>query len=168
NSGVMLEPCGVWQLVQSSTAGSCSHRNGPRFSAWHCQQVSLTVFILSNFGPAAPCGLWQSVHTILPASIGCVEIFRVSARCSLWQGEDTFCCGRLVNSVAVIACHAVSLVLAAIPTCAIGALVACQTLCSAHLLIGHRIAALVENDIRRCTTVDVRIAVQMLLAFTVA
>src|ERR1035438_3447955 len=88
----MLEPCGVWQLVQSSTAGSCSHRNGPRFSAWHCQQVSLTVFILSNFGPAAPCGLWQSVHTIFPASIGCVEIFSVSARCSLWHVKHFSCC----------------------------------------------------------------------------
>src|ERR1022692_4627108 len=88
----MLEPCGVWQLVQSSTAGWCSHRNGPRFSAWHCQQVSLTVFILSNFGPAAPCGLWQSEHAILPAAIGCVEILSVSARFSLWQLKHTSGC----------------------------------------------------------------------------
>ncbi len=28
-----LLPCGWWHSVQSSEAGACSHRNGPRFSA---------------------------------------------------------------------------------------------------------------------------------------
>ena len=29
------DPCGLWQLRQFSRTGSCSHRNGPRLSAWH-------------------------------------------------------------------------------------------------------------------------------------
>ena len=29
-----VEPCGVWQLVQSSRTGWCSHSIGPRLSAW--------------------------------------------------------------------------------------------------------------------------------------
>ena len=28
-------PCGAWQIPQFSTAGACSQRYGPRFSAWH-------------------------------------------------------------------------------------------------------------------------------------
>src|SRR3954471_11057295 len=50
SNGVMLEPCGVWQLVQSSVTGWCSHANGPRFSAWQPKQVSVTVFFASSFG----------------------------------------------------------------------------------------------------------------------
>jgi hypothetical protein len=35
SKGAILEPCGVWQLAQSSVTGWCSNRKGPRFSAWH-------------------------------------------------------------------------------------------------------------------------------------
>ena len=48
------DPCGAWQLVQSSTTGVCSQRNGPRFSAWQVKQVSFTVFLTSSFGPVDP------------------------------------------------------------------------------------------------------------------
>ena len=34
SKGATFEPCATWQLAQSSLAGGCSHRNGPRFSAW--------------------------------------------------------------------------------------------------------------------------------------
>ena len=35
----LLEPCGSWQLPQSSATGACSQRYGPRFSAWQSKQV---------------------------------------------------------------------------------------------------------------------------------
>lgn len=57
SKGVMLEPCAVWQWLQSSVTGWCSHKKGPRFSAWQAMQDSVTVFLLSRFGPAEPCGL---------------------------------------------------------------------------------------------------------------
>ena len=34
SSGGMFEPCGVWQFRQLYVTGWCSHRKGPRFSAW--------------------------------------------------------------------------------------------------------------------------------------
>ena len=36
---VVADPCGSWQVVQLSTTGACSHRNGPRFSAWQLVQL---------------------------------------------------------------------------------------------------------------------------------
>ena len=49
-------PCGRWQVRQSSAAGGCSHRKGPRYSAWQDVQVSLTVPVRSMAGPGPPCG----------------------------------------------------------------------------------------------------------------
>jgi hypothetical protein len=40
---VVVRAVGVWQLRQLSRTGACSHRNGPRFSAWHAVHVSLTL-----------------------------------------------------------------------------------------------------------------------------
>ena len=30
----LFDPCGSWQLAQFSRPAACSHRKGPRFSAW--------------------------------------------------------------------------------------------------------------------------------------
>src|SRR3569832_427172 len=96
SSGATVEPCGVWQFMQSSFADAWFHRNGPRFSAWQLKQVSLTLAFFSSFGPMEPCGLWQSEHATLPASIGCAEMRCVSARCILWQLAHTSVCVTLV------------------------------------------------------------------------
>ena len=37
----LFEPCGSWQVTQFSRPAACSHRNGPRFSAWQVAQASL-------------------------------------------------------------------------------------------------------------------------------
>ena len=69
----------------------CSHRNGPRFSAWQVQHCSLTEvarIILSVF---EPCGLWQSAQSSLPSRIGWCERFQVSARTSRWQLKHCSC-----------------------------------------------------------------------------
>src|SRR6185369_8561101 len=65
SSGATVEPCGVWQFMQSSLAEACDHRNGPRFSAWQLKQVSLMVLFFTSFGPMEPCGLWQSEQATL-------------------------------------------------------------------------------------------------------
>ncbi len=73
SSGAMLEPCATWQLLQSSEAGGCSHRKGPRLSAWHPKQVSLTVFARKEAGPVDPCGLWQSLQVTAPLAMEWVD-----------------------------------------------------------------------------------------------
>ena len=75
---------------------------------------------------------------------------------------------RRVNRVAAVAGHAVRLMLSAVPARSIGALVAAQALGCARLFIGHGIRALGVDDIGRRATLEIRIAVQMLLALTVA
>lgn len=55
-SGLLL-PWGSWQLAQFSITGGCSHRNGPRRSAWQLKQFSLTVLWMSWLGFGLPCGL---------------------------------------------------------------------------------------------------------------
>ena len=37
----LFEPCGSWQVTQFSRPTACSHRNGPRFSAWQVAHASL-------------------------------------------------------------------------------------------------------------------------------
>src|SRR5262245_54181912 len=68
-----LLPCGSWQVVQLSVTGACSHRNGPRFSAWQVKQESLSDCSLSRAGVMLPCGLWHDVHVILPSRTGMCE-----------------------------------------------------------------------------------------------
>src|SRR5687768_15238060 len=75
----LLEPCGSWQVMQLSRPGACSHRNGPRFSAWQLAQLSLIELpSRSILTFCDPCGLWQVVHSILPSRTG-----MCAARCSL-------------------------------------------------------------------------------------
>src|SRR6185436_8495671 len=62
----LFEPCASWQVTQLSRPTLCSHRNGPRFSAWQVAHASVTdVPSLSIFTFCDPCGLWQVVHSIL-------------------------------------------------------------------------------------------------------
>ena len=48
------QPCGLWQIMQSSRTGGWSKRKGPRFSAWQVRQVSVTFTPESSAGPAEP------------------------------------------------------------------------------------------------------------------
>src|SRR3954468_20300466 len=104
SSGETVEPCGVWQFMQSSLAEACDQRKGPRFSAWQVKQVSLTVFFFSSLLPTEPCGLWQSEQATLPASIGGVETRCVSARCFLWQLKQTSACVALASTLSAGRC----------------------------------------------------------------
>src|SRR5678816_2714153 len=62
----LFDPCGSWQVTQFSRPTACSHRNGPRFSAWQVAHASvIEVPSLSIFTLFEPCGLWQVVHSIL-------------------------------------------------------------------------------------------------------
>src|SRR6478609_4756066 len=62
----LFDPCGSWQVTQFSRPTACSHRNGPRFSAWQVAHASvIDVPSLSIFTFCDPCGLWQVVHSIL-------------------------------------------------------------------------------------------------------
>src|SRR5690242_1784551 len=69
------EPCGSWHVLHFSATGSCSHRNGPRFSAWQLVHDSLTVLpFLSRRTFVDPCGLWQELQSIFPSRTGmCAE-----------------------------------------------------------------------------------------------
>src|SRR5512147_466109 len=42
-----------------------------------------------SFGPAEPCGLWQSEQTTLPSRIGWREGRLTSERCCLWHVKQT-------------------------------------------------------------------------------
>ena len=64
------EPCASWQLAQSSATGWCSHKKGPRNSAWQLVQVSVTVFLTNCAGAVEPCGEWQEVQAIFPSRSG--------------------------------------------------------------------------------------------------
>src|ERR1019366_7949680 len=64
--------------------------------------------------------------------------------------------------------HLVVLVLAAIPVDSIGALMAAQTLACTNLVIRHCISTFLKDDVRRGTTFDVGVTLQVLLAFAVA
>src|SRR5512143_571939 len=80
-----LEPWGSWQLAQLSFTGACTHRNGPRFSAWHVKQVSLGEASLRSDWLIVPCGLWHEVQVILPSRSGMCEVRIVWARFCRWQ-----------------------------------------------------------------------------------
>src|SRR4029078_7256945 len=65
------DPCASWQVVHFSETGACSHRNGPRFSAWHRWHDSLIVLPpLSRRTLVLPCGSWQLLQSIFPSRIG--------------------------------------------------------------------------------------------------
>ena len=56
----LLLPCESWHVVQLSTTGACSHRNGPRFSVWQLVQLWSTVVpARSSFTFTEPCTLWH-------------------------------------------------------------------------------------------------------------
>src|SRR5215472_5862592 len=58
-------------------------------------------------GESAPCGLWQSLHLILPSMIGWCEGLNVSARMCWWQvpqTSDWFGWKVVVNLLIVTAC----------------------------------------------------------------
>jgi len=74
---------------------------------------------------------------------------------------------RLVNLVAVVAGHAVSLMLAAFPFGALGALMASKTLRCAFAISIRAIDALVENHIGTRTLLALRVALQVGGAFAV-
>ena len=59
-----VEPWELWQLLQFSATGGCSHRNGPRYCAWHESQVWLTVGLVSSAGNRESCGWWHDVQVI--------------------------------------------------------------------------------------------------------
>ena len=71
----LFDPCGSWQVVQLSVTGACSHRYGPRFSAWQLVQLSsIVVPALSSRTLVLPCVLWQDEQVIPPSRTGiCVK-----------------------------------------------------------------------------------------------
>jgi hypothetical protein len=80
------EPCASWHVVQPSRMGACSHRYGPRFSAWQEVQDSLTESpALSSFTFVLPWTSWQEVHSILPSRTGMWPDLLSLATLSLWQ-----------------------------------------------------------------------------------
>ena len=84
------EPCGSWQVVQPSRLGACSHRNGPRFSAWQDVHSSATESPLrSSFTLVDPCMLWQVEHCILPSRTGMCPDRSTFATLSRWQVAHT-------------------------------------------------------------------------------
>ena len=67
----LLLPCESWQVVQLSTTGACSHRNGPRFSVWQLVQLWSTVVpARSSLTFTEPCTLWHEAQVILPSRTG--------------------------------------------------------------------------------------------------
>src|SRR3954464_5486196 len=86
------EPCGAGQGVQFSRTGVCSHSVGPRISAWHEVQVSLTVLPIFSALTLLiePCGLWHDEHDILPSRTGmCATARSVFTTCTRWQVAQT-------------------------------------------------------------------------------
>ena len=75
--------------------------------------------------------------------------------------------GGLVNLMAVVASQTAGLVLAAIPTGSVGSLVARQALFRPSLLVGGGVGAFLEDDIRCCPSLYVRVALKVLFAFPV-
>src|SRR6187397_2553394 len=67
----LLEPCGSWHVTQALATGACSHRYGPRFSAWQLVQDSSTVVpTFSSFTLVDPCTLWHEAQSIFPSRSG--------------------------------------------------------------------------------------------------
>ncbi len=61
-----VAPCGLWQVVQESVTGSCSHKKGPRFSAWQLVQVSLTDAFASKVAASEPSGFMATAASHQP------------------------------------------------------------------------------------------------------
>src|SRR5262245_17609730 len=87
------DPCGSWQGTQLSRTGACSHKNGPRLSAWHDVQLSLTV------NPARsrrvflePCTLWHDMHSNLPSRTGMWPERSSLFTLSVWQVAHCMVC----------------------------------------------------------------------------
>src|SRR5689334_15784477 len=80
-----FEQWGSWQFEQLSLTGACTHRNGPRLSAWQWKHVALGVGSFSSAGAIVPCGLWQDVHVILPSRSGMWELRSVWPFCLVWH-----------------------------------------------------------------------------------
>src|SRR6187397_2859886 len=82
------EPCGSWHVVQLSRTGACSHRTGPRISAW--QLVQLSPIELPTLSALTllmdPCGLWHDEQDILPSRTGiCATARSVLMTWARWQ-----------------------------------------------------------------------------------
>jgi len=73
----------------------------------------------------------------------------------------------LVSFVTAIACQATVLMLAAVPVGSLGPLVTGQARLRPILFIGNRVDAFLEYDVGRGTAFDIRVALQMFLAFAV-
>ena len=62
---------GVVQVAQPSRVGACSHRKGPRLSAWQdVHSSAIESPFRSSLTFVDPCGLWQVEHSILPSRTG--------------------------------------------------------------------------------------------------
>src|SRR3954468_3339808 len=82
----LFVPCGSWQLTQFSRPAACSHRNGPRFSAWHVAQASLIELpSRSILTFCDPCGLWHVVHSSLPSRTGMCDDRCTLATSFVWH-----------------------------------------------------------------------------------
>src|SRR4029453_7643138 len=67
----LFDPCGSWHDTQEFATGACSHRYGPRFSAWQLAQLSsIVVPVLSSRTFVDPCTLWHDEHDIAPSRTG--------------------------------------------------------------------------------------------------
>ena len=86
----------------SRASRRCSHRNGPRFSAWQLVQASLIELpSRSIFTFCDPCGLWQDVHSIfapLSSPTGMCD-----ERCTLFTSLRWHCT-QVSSTVAVLSC----------------------------------------------------------------
>src|SRR5512140_1596720 len=67
----LFVPCGSWQVTQAFATGACSHRYGPRLSAWQlAHDSSIVLPVLSSRTFDDPCTLWHDEHDILSSRTG--------------------------------------------------------------------------------------------------
>ena len=95
----------------ASRPGACSHRYGPRLSAWQtCRLRRSSRPACSSFTLVAPCGLWQVEHCILPSRTGMWPERSSLATLSRWHEAHSVRLGRRLElrSVRLRAVHAVA------------------------------------------------------------
>src|SRR5512140_2662953 len=67
----LFVPCGSWQVTQAFATGACSHRYGPRLSAWQlAHDSSIVLPVLSSRTFDDPCTLWHEEQDILSSRTG--------------------------------------------------------------------------------------------------
>src|SRR5581483_17301 len=82
----LFDPCGSWHVTHALATGACSHRYGPRFSAWQLVHASSTVVpVLSRRTFCVPCTLWHDEQESAPSRTGMWFIRYCLLTMFLWQ-----------------------------------------------------------------------------------